>query len=65
MLEVVSDDGIDLEVNWRTLSPADKETHARDIDIYLNAVKVQVDAICCNDTDCSNEQHCGALNVFY
>ena len=42
-----------------------KETYARDIDVYLNAVNVPVDAICCKDTECSNEQHFEALNVFY
>ena len=31
----------------------------------MNAVKVPVETICCNDTECSNEQHFEALNVFY
>ena len=28
-------------------------------------VKVPVDAVCCKDTECRNEQHFEALNVFY
>ena len=31
----------------------------------MNAVKVPVDAVCCKDTECRNEQHFEALNVFY
>ena len=46
MLEVASDDDINLSVNWSKLSAADKDTYARDIDVHLNAVKVPVDAIC-------------------
>ena len=34
-------------------------------DVHLNAVKVPVEAICCKATECSNGQHCEALNVFY
>ena len=65
MLEVPSDDDINLSVIWSKLSTADKNTYARDIDVHLNAVKVPVDAICCKDTECSNEQHIEALNLFY
>ena len=65
VLEVPSDDEINLCVNWSKLSTADKDTYARDIDVHLNAVKVPVDAICCKDTECSNEQHLEALNLFY
>ena len=54
-----------LSVNWSKLSIADKDTYARDIDVHLNAVKVPVDAMCCKDTECSNEQHLEALDVFY
>ena len=61
MLEVPSDE-INLSVNS---SAADKDTYARDIYVHLNAVKVPVDAICCKDTECSNNQHFEALNVFY
>ena len=64
-LEVATDDDINLSVNWSKLSAADKETYARDIDVHLTVVKVPVDAICCKDTECSNEQHFGALNVSY
>ena len=35
-----------LSVNWSKLSAADKETYARDIGVHLNAVRVQVGAIC-------------------
>ena len=65
VLEVPSDDEINLSVNWSKLSTADKDTYARDIDVRLTVVKVPVDAICCKDTECSNEQHLEALNVFY
>ena len=64
VLEVASDD-INLSVNWSKLSATDKDTYARDIDVHLNAVKVPVDAICCKDTECSNEQHFEALNLYY
>ena len=66
VLDVPGDVEINLSVNWSKLSTADKYTYyARDIDVHLNAVKVPVDAICCKDTECSNEQHLEALNVFY
>ena len=65
MLESVVNDNINLSVNWSKLSAADKVTYARDIDVHLNDIKVPVDAICCKDTECSNEQHFEALNVFY
>ena len=49
VLEVPSDDKINLCINWSKLSAADKDTyiHVRNIDVHLNAVKVPVDAICC------------------
>ena len=65
MLEVPSDIENNLSVNWSKLSADDKDTYARDNDAHLNAVKVPVDAICCKDAECSNEQHFEALNVFY
>ena len=65
VLEVPSDDEINVSVNWSKLSTADKDTYARDIDVHLNAVKVPVDAMCWKDTECTNEQHLEALNVFY
>ena len=65
VLESVDNDNINLSVNWSKLSAADKVTYARDIDVHLHAIKVPIDAICCKDTECSNEQHFDALNVFY
>ena len=65
VLESVDNDNINLSVIWSKLSAADKETYARDIDVHLNAVKLPVEAICCKDTECSNEQHFEALNVLY
>ena len=65
MLEVASDDAINISVNWSKLSAADKETYTSDIDVHLNAVKIPVGAISCKDTECRNEQHFEALNVLY
>ena len=48
-----------------TKTPQRDIIYARDIDVHLNAIKVPVEAICCKDTECSNGQHCEALNVFY
>ena len=65
VLESVDNGNINHSVNLSKVSAADKVTYARDIDVHLNAVKVPVEAICCKDTECSNEQHFEALNVFY
>ena len=65
LLEVASDDAINISVNWSKLSAADKETYTSDIDVHLNAVKIPVGAISCKDTECRNEQHFEALNVLY
>ncbi len=50
-------------VNYQQLTKI--HTYVSNIDVHLNAVKVPVDAICCKDAECCNEQHFEALNVFY
>ena len=64
-LETVGDDNDNLRVNWNKMSAANLEEYTRNTDIHLNGIETPVDALCCKDIDCMNENHRIALDVYY
>ena len=64
-LETVGDDNDNLRVNWSKMSAANLEESTRNTDIHLNGIETPVDALCCKDIDCKNENHRIALDVYY
>ena len=46
------------------MSAANLEEYTRNTDIHLNGIETPVDALCCKDIDCKNENHRIALDVY-